>query len=502
MRNISGAMETHLSSEVTTLAWCWKATRKDGVVFGFTNHDIDLTVSGLVYKADTGLTATNAEAKLGLSVDNLDINGILDSSAITEEDLRSGLWDQAAIEVFIVNWKDTTQKLIVQSGTLGDVTIKKGQFTAEMRSISQALQNTVGRIMTRRCDANFADSRCSLNKWDWTYFGTVTAIIDDNTFSHTADASTHYSYEDPYYSNTLMLVRFDGVDASTTLPDDKANFVLVANNTAALTTSESKSEGASLKLTRANSDYVVATPLAGSIELNDNFTAECWIKPLSNLAGTYQNIMSFSRTGSKLLCVSQYGNQVVVRYAGVNRITSSGITINAWSHVKLIRQNNVLKLYINDVAVGTTYAFAGNFSTDLLHIGASINASVPGEFFDGYIDEMRITNYARTVSMQDKYYPWITPNISIINLKPGGLLTWVTGDNFNTSMETSVIDPSNISIAIPMPNSIQIGDTFKLVSGCDKNLDTCSTFYSNVINFRGYPHIPGQDKVLAYPNAK
>jgi uncharacterized phage protein (TIGR02218 family) len=43
-----------------------------------------------------------------------------------------------------------------------------------------------------------------------------------------------------------------------------------------------------------------------------------------------------------------------------------------------------------------------------------------------------------------------------------------------------------------------IGDTFVICAGCDKRLETCRAKFANVANFRGFPHIPGQDAVIRY----
>ena len=37
--------------------------------------------------------------------------------------------------------------------------------------------------------------------------------------------------------------------------------------------------------------------------------------------------------------------------------------------------------------------------------------------------------------------------------------------------------------------------------GCDRHLGTCRGRFGNVVNFRGFPHIPGSDFVLRYPRS-
>jgi hypothetical protein len=50
MKTVSAALAQHLAGEVTTLATCWKITRRDGVFQGFTDHVRDLDVDGVTYK--------------------------------------------------------------------------------------------------------------------------------------------------------------------------------------------------------------------------------------------------------------------------------------------------------------------------------------------------------------------------------------------------------------------------------------------------------------------
>ena len=46
---------------------------------------------------------------------------------------------------------------------------------------------------------------------------------------------------------------------------------------------------------------------------------------------------------------------------------------------------------------------------------------------------------------------------------------------------------------------INIGDTIKLYAGCDRSFATCCSKFSNMKNFRGFPHIPGRDYLSGYP---
>ena len=78
MRNIPAALQSKLDSGVTTLAQCWKVTRRDGVVMGFTDHDRDLVINGVTCRAGTGFAASEATSRFDLSIDGAEITGALD----------------------------------------------------------------------------------------------------------------------------------------------------------------------------------------------------------------------------------------------------------------------------------------------------------------------------------------------------------------------------------------------------------------------------------------
>ena len=53
--------------------------------------------------------------------------------------------------------------------------------------------------------------------------------------------------------------------------------------------------------------------------------------------------------------------------------------------------------------------------------------------------------------------------------------------------------------AAPVGDWVIAGDTFAAYAGCDRRFATCGEKFSNRVNFRGFPHIPGNDFVLRYP---
>lgn len=161
-------MAAHLGLDCTTLANLWKVVRQDGTIMGFTDHDKDITYNdGIItvtYHAATGFTPSATETGSDLGVDNLEVTAFLDSSAVTEADLRAGLYNYATIEIRTVNWADLTMgELKVRKGTLGQVTIVNGQFQAEIRGQAFNLTTALGQTFGPICRAEFGDNRCKVD---------------------------------------------------------------------------------------------------------------------------------------------------------------------------------------------------------------------------------------------------------------------------------------------------------------------------------------------------
>lgn len=163
-KTIDSNFQTHLEQTTTTLAMCWHITRKDGKEFFFTNHDQDLEIDGDIYTASYGFDQTAIQSSIDLSVDNLELIGILDATKVSVNDLRLGLYDNAEVELFIVNWSDLTQgKIKTRKGWLGNVQIgTNGAFTAELRGILQQLVNPVIETTSPTCRADLGDTRCGI----------------------------------------------------------------------------------------------------------------------------------------------------------------------------------------------------------------------------------------------------------------------------------------------------------------------------------------------------
>jgi uncharacterized phage protein (TIGR02218 family) len=85
----------------------------------------------------------------------------------------------------------------------------------------------------------------------------------------------------------------------------------------------------------------------------------------------------------------------------------------------------------------------------------------------------------------------------------GGILTFTSGANEGFSRELKIDPLLNSGVAVfwdQFPELVNVGDTFTLTPGCDRQLTTCQNIYNNLVNFRGFgAFIPGVDSITAGP---
>ena len=195
MKTIPAGLQAHLDTDTAFLATLWKLTRVDATVLGFTDHDTDLTVSAVTYTAATGYMRTAVKSSADMSADSLDLQGLLDDGAISEDDLRAGKYQGAELLVSLCNYTNLADGVVVlRRGWIGQITITDAGYEAELRGLSDRLQQTIGRVYGRDCDADLGDERCGIDLTlpVWNATGTVATVIDDATFTDPARTETKW----------------------------------------------------------------------------------------------------------------------------------------------------------------------------------------------------------------------------------------------------------------------------------------------------------------------
>ena len=153
----------HLASGTTTVCHAWEIQRKDGVWFGFTDHDGDLTFGGQVFKANSGLSARALQQTTGLSVDNTEAMGALSDLAVSEADILAGRFDGAGLLGWQVNWAKPEERMLTFRDTIGEIARAGGAFQAELRGLTETLNQPQGRAFQRSCAAILGDAKCGFD---------------------------------------------------------------------------------------------------------------------------------------------------------------------------------------------------------------------------------------------------------------------------------------------------------------------------------------------------
>ncbi len=163
MREVPSALQAMLDEGATTLCHGWRITRSDGLVQGFTDHDRDLVVAGVTFIAASGITGSESALAQGLGVTGTELHGALSDASLSEADLASGVYDGAGVDHLLIDWSAPENHLLLRHGTIGEVRREGGAFAAELRSPSDALNQTRGRVFGALCDADLGDARCGVN---------------------------------------------------------------------------------------------------------------------------------------------------------------------------------------------------------------------------------------------------------------------------------------------------------------------------------------------------
>lgn len=169
MTTFPDALVAHLSEGATTLCRCWRLVRRDGRVFAFTDHDEVLAFDGTAFAPTDALSARALEQTTGLAVDNSEAMGALSDAGLTEGDILAGRFDGARVEIWRVNWADPAQRILVFRGRIGEIERTDGAFRAELRGLTEMLNQPQGRLYQRQCRAVLGDAECGVDLSDSLY---------------------------------------------------------------------------------------------------------------------------------------------------------------------------------------------------------------------------------------------------------------------------------------------------------------------------------------------
>lgn len=189
------------------LANLYTITRTDGVVFRLTNHNSPISYGGFLYEPANGVQSSAFQKQTGLRPRDMEMNGVLTSDRITDSDLHAGKFDNARVEVLLVDWLYPWAGSFDRSVfTIERVSFSGEHWDATLTGLVGLLKAKQGEVVTRTCQNRLGDSICRINLAT----STITRSIATVTSIRRIFTVTIGSITNPYNGAAVSDGYFDG----------------------------------------------------------------------------------------------------------------------------------------------------------------------------------------------------------------------------------------------------------------------------------------------------
>lgn len=118
-----------------------------------------------------------------------------------------------------------------------------------------------------------------------------------------------------------------------------------------------------------------------------------------------------------------------------------------------------------------------------------------------HVDMAGRTRAVSVVASADAVTLTLDTTEPVANAYGWGRLRWLTGANSGLASAIMASAGATLTLREPPPDPVAIGDRALVMEGCDKAFATCTARFANAANFRGEPHLPGNDLLTRYPGA-
>lgn len=171
----------YAGDNIYNIATCWKIETQNKGVVGITNHTSDLIIDEIRYHSKASFTPNELKRTADLKQNFLSIDGMLSHDLISKEEIDSGVYDNAKINIFLVDYLKPEQlKVYVFSGFFGRISFDDSQYQVELYSAGDALSTKFGDIYSSSCRAEFCDKKCKLDIKDFTFYAAVISTVNEH----------------------------------------------------------------------------------------------------------------------------------------------------------------------------------------------------------------------------------------------------------------------------------------------------------------------------------
>jgi len=229
----------------------------------------------------------------------------------------------------------------------------------------------------------------------------------------------------------------------------------------------------------------------------------------------YNSLIGFEGDSITSNLDTDYNKTNAISILNSSYITEKDMIAGKYNHAKV----EIFVVNYEDLTMGKMILFSGylsnikcedgKFFAELKGVGSELEKSIGdifsplcrAEFCDSKC-KLLTSNYTfnGTVSSLTDDLQFYSNTIEINTKSQGyfnyGIITFTSGNNNGLSMEIKQFSSGNFILSMEMPYDILVNDTFSVIAGCNKKFSTCCESFSNGINFRGEPHLPGIDFML------
>lgn len=188
---VSSGFDLRYPPCVTTWTQCVKIVRRDGVAFRFTSLDQDVEFRGETYLTCGGLdpSATQTLAQVG-EVGSSELGGLITTTGVEESELYGGLFDDAFVEIWLVDYEGSERPRRLAAGWAGKITHSTRGYRMEVLGPGARLeQRPIVQVYSPQCSWVFGDERCGVDIEALAVAGTVTSGLNRGVYTATLGAT-------------------------------------------------------------------------------------------------------------------------------------------------------------------------------------------------------------------------------------------------------------------------------------------------------------------------
>ena len=448
-------------------------------IVGYTEFHRDLVFENVTYKSTLAYTPNSIKASSDLSVDAIEASGILQNAVknalvnltvdgISDEDLIAGFYDQAGVELFVVNYKDLTMGRLNLpiSGHLGETELRRGTYQTELVSKSDVLQESMNEVYSANCRADLGDDLDGSEAHHELRIGFGCKVrLDPPAWL----AEMDYTAREAGDAGTGSVIQ------AATIPPSGPLTVQFVCTTAGTSGTTEPAWNTTIGGTTTDGTVVWTTIQA--------LTVEGYVHQVVDRRRFYD----YDRSEPPTAGVG--GVTTLLPIAAISQGSKTFTFVGSYSDVF---PENAVFTVVNSTANDGQYTVVSVTESSGNTI-LTVSESIPSGTADGAI-------VGRTEELVG-FFTW-------------GKLTFLTGKNTGIAREVkqfaattndggvTYTGPGFFELFEAVPFDIQVGDKYEVTAGCDKSLVMCVGKFDNVYNRRAEDNIPGQDKILLYPDAK